>query len=167
MISRRHLISLIALSGAAVPFAAALEMYAWWNRPASTPFIHLSKEEADQVCRIADVLFPAGESIDLSGGSAQIDRFLDQLINQFGEMEISLIKFLLNGLEQLPLTMYGSAFSDLSPKQRLEFLNTWIHHDNYLIRNAMMSIITLMGMGYTSHPEVSPFLSRHHRCGFG
>ena len=167
MISRRHLFSLIAFSSAAVPVTAALEVYSWWNIPSSAPFKHLSSEEAAQIRRIADVFFPAGEAINISGGLAQIDRFLDQLIDQFGELEITLIKFLLNGLERLPFAMYGFTFSELQPKQRLEFLNSWLYHDNHLIRNAMMSVITLMGMGYTSHPDVSPFISRYHKCGFG
>ena len=167
MITRRHLLSLLAFSSAAVPLTAALEMYTWWNVPPSTPFKHLSSAEANQVRRIADVLFPAGETISISGGSAQIDRFLDQLIDQFGDLEISLIKFFLNSLERLPFAMYGTSFSNLSPKERLTFLNTWLYHDHHLIRNAMMSIVTLMGMGYTSHPKVSPLLSTHHKCGFG
>ena len=167
MITRRHLLSLLAFSSAAVPITAALEMYSWWDVPASEPFKHLSSEEADQVRRIADALFPAGSTVNLSGGSAQLDRFLDRLIDQFGEIEISLIKVLLNGLEPLPFVEYGSTFSELLPKQRLNFLNAWLHNDSHLIRNAMMSIVTLMGMGYTSHPKVSPLLSTHHKCGFG
>ncbi|MBM74377.1 MAG: hypothetical protein CMK59_03155 [Proteobacteria bacterium] len=158
---------MIALGSAAVPITAALKAYSWWNIPADAPFKHLSIDEATQVRRIAESVFPSGETIALDGGSAKLDRFLDELIDQFGSQEVSLIKFMLHGIEPMPFPIYGTTFSSLSSTNRLLFLQSWLHHDNHLVRNAMMSIVTLLGMGYTCHPDVSPLISTHHKCGFG
>ncbi len=158
---------MMAIGSAAVPITAALQAYSWWNIPAEAPFKHLSSHEAAQVRRIAESFFPSGQVTTIDGGSAKLDRFLDALIAQFGTQEISLIKFMLNGIEPLSVPAYGVTFSSLSSNNRLLFLKSWLHHDNHLVRNALMSIVTLLGMGYTSHPDIAPLISTHHKCGFG
>jgi hypothetical protein len=167
MLSRRHLLSLIALSSAAIPLATGIKLYSWFNVPAETPYQHFSAKEAEQIRLISGALYPGGKTLALDGEEAHLDRFLDELLSQLGEQEQLLIKFLLQGIEPLSFPAYGKSFSELSKRERQDFLQSWLHHDNHLVRSALLSIVTLLGMGYTTHPEAAPFLSSYHRCGFG
>lgn len=165
---RRHLIllaSLSLLSGGAV---LATGVCQWWNIPPDKPYRLLNSEEALLIVTISGAMFPNGEEMPYSGDELQLDRFFDQLLLELGETEQKLIKFFLHFIENSAyFSDHHGAFLDMDVNQRQEFLEGWLQHSNHLLRNAFLSIVTLLGMGYTSHPLVSPRLAIYHRCGFG
>ena len=56
---------------------------------------------------------------------------------------------------------------DMINKEQQEVLFKWMNEDDHLFRSAVMSLVTLLGMGYTTHPAVAPRISAFHRCGYG
>ena len=165
---RRHLIRLASLSMLSGGAILSVGAYQWWNIPPEKPYLLLNNEEALMIVAMSGAMFPKGEEIPHSGDELQLDRFFDQLLLELGETEQRLIKFFLHFIENSAyLSDNHCAFLDMDVHQRQEFLEGWLLHSNHLLRNALLSIVTLLGMGYTSHPLVSPRLAIYHRCGFG
>ena len=165
---RRHLIRLASLSVISGGAILATGVYQWWNIPPDKPYRLLNREEALLIVAISGAMFPNGEEIPHSGEDLQLDRFFDQLLLELGETEQKLIKFFLHLIENSAyLSDNHRNFLDMNMNQRQAFLEGWLQHSNHLLRNAFLSIVTLLGMGYTSHPLVSPRLAIYHRCGFG
>ena len=120
------------------------------------------------IVAISGALFPSGEEIPYSGGDLQLDRFFDQLLLELGETEQKLIKFFMHFIDKSAyLSSFHKGFLEMEVIEQQTFLENWLQNSNHLLRNALLSIVTLLGMGYTSHPQVSPRLAIYHRCGFG
>jgi len=165
---RRHLIRLASLSLISGGALLSTGIYQWWNIPPDKPYKLLSSKEGLMILAISGAMFPKGEEISWSGDELQLDRFFDQLLLELGETEQQLIKFFLHFIDKSAyLSENQSAFLDMDIHKRQVFLESWLQHSNHLLRNALLSIVTLLGMGYTSHPLVSPRLAMYHRCGFG
>ena len=142
-------------------------VYSWWDAPAASPYTRLSQREADFLSALSAAAFPAGASIALDGGTARLDRFFDTLLDSMPEDNVTLIKFLLQGLDKASIGWFGSSFHALSEADQAEQLELWLASDQHLLRSAVQSMVILLGMGYTTHPKVAPLLAVHHRCGFG
>ena len=166
--NRRQLIAIAALSSLSIGSLVAVQVYQWWDVPPEEPYVILNAHEATVVRHICMAMFPAGDQISLDGGDLQIDRFFDQLLFSLGETEQKLIKFFLQTIDKVSyLSENRSRFLDLNTSQKQKFLEDWLQSSNYLLRNALLSVVTLLGMGYTSHPQISPYIAVYHRCGFG
>jgi hypothetical protein len=166
MISRRQFIAVSAMTAAGLA-AIGGNLYFWWDAPPSSPFSRLAEREGAFLTALSSAAFPAGEEIDLDGGAARLDRFFDELLKSMPEDNVRLIKLLLQGLDRATMPFYGASFHSLSSQERQEQLSSWLSSDQHLLRSAVQSMVILLGMGYTTHPKVSPLLAVHHRCGFG
>ena len=98
---------------------------------------------------------------------AKLDRFFDQLLFSMTEQNRDLLKLLLHGLDAAPFIKYGNHFTDLEQSESENQLQRWLLSNNHLLRGAVTSLVTLLGMGYCSHPMSSNTLSKLHQCGFG
>ena len=166
--NRRHLITIAGLSALSGSAVVATQIYQWWDVPPENPYHLLNEYEAQMVHHICKAIFPAGNEISIDGGELQLERFFDQLLVSFGEMEQKLLKFFLHFIDRLSyVSEYHTSFLDLDTPKQQKFLEDCLQSSNYLLRNAFLSIITLLGMGYTSHPQISPRIAIYHRCGFG
>ena len=73
----------------------------------------------------------------------------------------------INGSPARFLIDSGATFTALSLPEQQVVLRSWFTNDVAEIRGAISSLVVLLGMGYTTHPEVSPIMSAWHRCGYG
>jgi hypothetical protein len=166
--NRRHFIAIASLSVLSGSTLVSVNAYQWWDVPPQESYHFFSEKEGQMVVAISRALFPSGEEIPYSGGDLQLDRFFDQLLLELGETEQKLIKFFLHFIEKSAyLSSIHKGFLEMEVIEQQAFLEGWLQNSNHLLRNALLSIVALLCMGYTSHPQVSPRLAIYHRCGFG
>lgn len=166
-ITRRQVLAAMA----AVPVAGALGVgttaYRWWDRPPGAGLLQLSDDEHDFVQAFAEAWMPGGGDPALSGADAQLGRFLDGILDGMDPPGARQLKLLLQALDDLTLPTRLSAFRDLSLPDRSEVLHGWLHHEQWLLRNGAVALLVLVGVGYTTHPDVVGILQPHFRCGYG
>lgn len=170
-LSRRHLLGLIAAGGALTAATGLVGAVAvgtnWWDQPADAPFEALEQEEAAVVRAVAAAAFPGGATIALGGGEADLDRFFDGLLLALPETQRNLLKLLLHALEHGAIVGAGGRLTHLPEVEQRAFVMGLINHELAEVRGAAMSLVVLLGMGYTTHPSVAPMISAWHRCGYG
>ncbi len=110
--------------------------------------------------------FPGGETVALDGGDAQLDRFFDALLGALPPTQAKLMKLLLHALDAAALPLAGGAFTRLAPAEARSVFHALIDSDIAEVRGAVLGLTTLLGAGFTTHPEVAPGLARLHRCGY-
>jgi hypothetical protein len=169
--SRRTLLGIVAAAGALTAATGLVGAFTvgtqWWDQPADTPFEALELEEAAVVRAVAAAAFPGGATIALGGGEAELDRFFDGLLLSLPEMQRSLLKLLLHALEHGAILAEGDRLSALPEGAQRAFVMGLLQHELAEVRGAAMSLVVLLGMGYTTHPTVAPMISAWHRCGYG
>ena len=166
-LTRRQLITIGAIAGISSGVGITVIGISWWNTPADAPYQNMNHDEALILSIIAGAAFPAGRVISLDGSMLNLDRFFDQMLSDMPELQSKLLKLLLNALNSAPYLDFKNTLSAQSPTEQKEQLQRWLNHPNHLFRNAVTSLVILIGMGYTSHPEVSPYFNQMHRCGYG
>ena len=166
-ITRRHLIALTTATAAAGALGVGGVGFRWWNQPAEESFGLLSVEEGAIVRAIAGAAYPRTEAIPLDGSEAGLDRYFDAMLGHVPPITAKLLKFLLHGLDGGTVLTHGATFTSLSRQDQDAVLTTWIHHDLSDLRNAAQSLVLLLGMGWTIHPKVAPYMQQFHSCGYG
>ena len=139
----------------------------WWDRPPGEGFAHLAEEEADFVRVLAGAAFPAGDVIDLSGEDADLDRFFDAMLAGMPALTGNLLKLLIEALQHAPVPVRGSRFTALSAETQQAQVVDWLASSRAEIRSGVQSLVVLLAMGYTTHPDVAPLMSTWHGCGYG
>ena len=167
MLSRRQLIKICAAVGISSGIGISALGFRWWDVPAGVPYRKMSIEEATVLTIIAHAAFPPGPIIAQNANDLKIDRFFDHLLSNMPMVQTKLLKLLLNALNTAPYLEIKSSLSSQSSIEQQEQVEKWLNHPNYLFRNAVTSLVILIGMGYTAHPEVSPYFSQMHQCGYG
>jgi len=167
VINRRKLLLYSAIVAGGAAITASITIYSWWDTPPQEPYTHINKKEAQLVSLVAGAAYPKGKQIDLDGSEAQIDRFFDLFLNNLTEEKQNLLKLLLQVTERISLLSHRAYFSDLSKEQQQHCIENLLQHDQHLVRSAYQSLIAILGMGYTTHPDVVKKLSSFHRCGYG
>ena len=166
-ISRRHLIALGSATAAAGVVGVGVTVTDWWNQPAGAGFTVLSDEEARFIRALAGAAYPRVKDIDVSGDTANLDHFFDQVLDNMPEEPRQLLRVLLHGLDGGAVLTNGATFTDLSPTDRTAVLNGWLNNDLAELRSAGQSVVLLLGMGWTIHPAVAPHMKQLHSCGYG
>ncbi len=167
MLSRRKLIAISLSLTAAVTLGAGLTAYSWWDTEAEEPYQNLNTEEATLIRALSGAAFPAGEESSLTSGEAKLDRFFDLFIGNIDGQNRRLLRFFLHILNHTTLLNEQTLFVQLAQEKQVQQLERWLLHDNHLFRSAIQSLIAILGMGYTTHPKVTPLLTPLHRCGYG
>ena len=129
--------------------------------------MHLSKDEAEFVRALSGAAFPAGDVITLSGADADLDRFFDAMLSGMPALTGDLLKLLIQALENLSVLLAGGRFTTLSMNTQQALVEGWLTNDQTELRSAVQSLVVLLSMGYTTHPEIAPLMSSWHRCGYG
>jgi len=166
-LSRRHLLALIGAAGAVAAAGAASVGLRWWDQAPDAPFGALEDEEAAVVRAVGAAAFPGGASIALHGRDADLDRFFDVLLLALPAMQRKLLKLLLHALEYGAVLDQGGRLSALPEERQRAFVMGLLAHPVAEVRGAVQGLVVLLGMGYTTHPEVAPIMSAWHRCGYG
>lgn len=165
--TRRQLLRWTTTLGIASTVVGSIQLYSWWDTDPEAPFVNLNTLEASVVRAVGRGSFPSGETIDLDGGEANLDRFFDTLLTSMTDENRVLLKLLLEAVERTSLVSHGSFFTSLSPTEQQHCIETWLGSSNTLFRGAIQSLVVLLGIGYTAHPTASTHLSKYFRCGFG
>ena len=166
-ITRRHLLALSAGTTAAAALVAGGIATRWWNQPADAPFDVLNQDEAAFVRAWASAAYPANEIISLAGEDAGLDRFFDQMLKTTPADAAKLLRLLLHALDTATYPTEGMAFSKLAEDQRQVVFTRWINSDIAPFRSATQSLVLLLGMGWSIHPDVAPHMRALHSCGYG
>ena len=166
-ITRRQLLRWTTVLGTATTLVGGVHLYSWWDTPPEAPFVNLNTLEASIVRVVGGAAFPSGETINLDGYSANLDRFFDTLLSSMTTENRQLLKLLLEAIERATIPTHGSFFTSLSTPEQQACIETWLQSSNALFRGAIQSLVVLLGMGYTAHPTASTYLARYFRCGFG
>jgi hypothetical protein len=167
LISRRHIIALSCATAIATTIGTGSLLISWWKVPPHAPFQCLSIHESKILVAIAQATFPSGAVIAMDAKDLNLDRFFDSVLFGMPTVQSDLLKLLINALNRAPHLSLKAQYLDLSFKEQTLFLKGLLEHEQHLLRSAISSLCILLGMGYTSHPEVSPSFAKYHRCGFG
>lgn len=166
-IQRRQLLALIA----AVPMAGSLGVgtlaFRWWDRPPGAGLLALSPHEYDIVQSIAEAWMPPGGTPKLSGADADLGSFFDEIISHMADLDRTLLKLLLQALDDSTLLTDFGTYTTLPLHRRSEVLYGWIHSEHSMMRSAVSAFLVLMSTGWTTHPEVASLLRPMFPCGFG
>ena len=166
-ITRRHLLALGAATAAAGALGVAGTAVSWWDQAPDAPLTALSQAEAAFVRAWAAAAFPGGAVLATDGGSAQLDRFFDATLTHLPATQRKLLKLLLHAIDTGTIAMAGSRFTALEPSRARAVFHRLSDHELAELRGAASSLTVLLGMGYTTHPDVAPVMARWHRCGYG
>jgi hypothetical protein len=166
-LTRRRVLVAGATAVAAGAAAVGGVAVRWWDRPAGEGYRFLATEEAAFLRALAGAAFPPGDVVAVDGGEAGLDHFVDELLMALPETPRALVRTLFHALDAWPLPGRLSSFSALPRAERTRVLEAWLGHDVAAVRSAAQGTVFLVGMGYTSHPDVAPLLARWHGCGYG
>jgi hypothetical protein len=166
-LTRRHLLAMGALATAASVVGVAAVGVSWWDQPAGAGYKHLSDDEAAIILALAGAAYPATPQIPVSGATLDADRFLDSAMDGLAPLLGDAVRAALHGINALPMSSHGGSFLSLTDAERGAVLISWIDSDLMPLRGVATLLVALMGMAYTSHPEVAPFFAVLHGCGYG
>lgn len=166
-VTRRQVIALGAATAAAGALSGGGTVASWWNQAPTSPYLALSGSEAHFVRAWSAAAFPGGATLALDGGDASLDRFFDEVLTHLPGIQMSLLKLLMHALDSGSIAFAGQRFTQLPPQRAREVFHQVFAHDVAEVRGAAQSLTVLLGMGYSTHPEVAPTMARWHRCGYG
>jgi hypothetical protein len=166
-VTRRHVTAALA----ALPVLGALSgggLYLrWWDRPHGDALLALSDDEYALVQALAEAWMPPGGVPALSGADADLGRFVDDLVSRMPHPEKELLKVLLQALDDATLPTHLSSFTALPLDERTAVLKGWLNSDIAEERNAVRTVLILIGEGWVMHPDVSAVLADEFACGYG
>ena len=166
-ITRRHLLALAGLTASAGAAGLAGVGLHWWQQPPQAPYAVLSADEAAFLLALGGALFPATRQIPLSGAELQLDRFMDDVLGGYPQMPRDLLRVLMHALDASCLPGHLASFSALDLETRTAVIEVWSHHDRLEVRSAFLGLVVLLGMGWSTHPEVVPTMAPMFLCGYG
>ena len=166
-LTRRHLLGISTLTACAASVCAGGIVTHWWLQPSGKGYLFFSENEAAFLRAFAGALYPPTNAIAFDGSALQLDHYLDQMLELLPETQQRLMRLLVHVLDSWTIPTHLSSFSSLTREERFSVLDGWMFHDRVEIRQATQALLSLIGMGYTSHPDISPFFAKWHACGFG
>lgn len=166
-ITRRHVLAVLAVGGAASALGTGAVGLSWWDRPPGEGLKVLSPQEYDLVQAVGEAWMPRGGTPELSAADAEVGLFFDELLAHSPEDAARMLKLLLQALDDKPRIGWFSAYRHLPLESRQEILAGWIDHPRPLLRRAVHGMIVLLSMGWTTHPEVARILRPSFGCGYG
>ena len=117
----------------------------------------LSRREEAIVATAADVLFPAGGPIPVSGSEAGLVRYMDDSLARLPRQTRMLLRVLLVFIE-VQAWVFGPRrrrFTRQSAAERVATLQSMATSRVYLRRIAFLSLRTLLSMGYLANGAVA------------
>lgn len=166
-VTRRHLLALAAGTTAAATVTGGAVIASWWNSPPDAPYTNLTSDEASFLRAWAGAAFPATQALPLAGEDAGLDRFFDEMLNHTPSDAATLLRLLINALNTSTVVTHGASFSSLGATERSQTFEDWTHAQVAHFRSATQSLVLLLGMGWSTHPEVAPHMRLLHSCGYG
>lgn len=167
MLSRRQVMAALAAVPAAGALAAGVTALRWWDRPPGEGLAALSQDEHEFLVAVADAWMPPGGEPAISGSETGVADFLDGVVASMAPAAARELKLLFQALDDLPAPLRLAPFRKLPLEARIEVLQGWIHHDQWLLRNAALAVLVLVAESVAMHPDYAAILQPHFRCGYG
>ena len=150
------MVFLVLLAGLIVFLAFRL----FWGYPKpAREFQILARRDVAFLDAAADVFFPAGEGMPLSGKEADLPGYADDYLAQLPVSKRRLILALLSLFEQGPLLWPARGvgafrrFSSLDPEQRVRVMQGWADSRLFLRRMAFSALKAVLILGYLGRSE--------------
>ena len=166
-ITRRQILAAAAAVPVVGGLAAGTTAWRWYDRPAKQGLKALSEEEYDFVQSMAEAWMPPGGVPALSGSDADLGAFFDDCVDAMTDQTGRELKLLLHALDALTVLTHLGHFQTLPLATRTAVLTGWMDSPVYLIRDAVAGVMVLMGVGWTTHPDVVHLFKPFYRCGYG
>lgn len=166
-VTRRQILAAMA----AIPLVSGLSAGAvglrWYNRAPGATLLVLADDEYAFIQALAETWMPAGGTPSLSGAEADLGRFADDLISSMASMQQTLIKLLLQVLDDATLPTHFASFKSLEIAEREIVLRGWLNADQPEVRTAVSTMLLLLGEGWGTHPKVVEHMRNEYPCGYG
>ncbi len=166
-ITRRQVVVAMGAVAAASAAAAGVTAVRWWDAPPAQGLSCLGADEHDFVQVVAEAWLPAGSKPALSGADAELGLWVDAVLAGLVRASARELKLSLQALDSATLPTRLSAFRNLNLGRRIDVLPGWLHSDLWLLHNGITALSVLVGVGWTTHPQVLPFVQPHFPCGYG
>ena len=166
-LTRRQI--LVATSAAAVlgGLTAGGTAVHWWDQPAGQQLAALSEDEARFARALADTFFPPGGQPTIGGAESGAVEGFDALLLAMEEDNRNILKIFLHTLDASTIATRCASFTKLSLEQRAEVLTSWKNHPITVWRIAIESLQILLGIGFTTHPDVAALIQPSFGVGYG
>lgn len=137
--------------------------------PAPAGLAVLHRGEAAFVQAVAEVLFPAGGAMALSGADAQLAQSVDRHLAALPEAKRFQIRLLFHFVEHVTLFLPGhepggrQRFSSLSAAARVSLLERLANHPRSVVRLLFTALRSVFVLAYLGHPgnlhglDLAPF----------
>ncbi|MBX2799962.1 MAG: twin-arginine translocation signal domain-containing protein [Myxococcales bacterium] len=165
-ITRRAALAAVACAGVAGGVGAVTALR-WWDRAPGEALVWLSADEHDFVQAVAEAWMPRGGTPSLSGADAQLGSFVDGVLEGMAPSAARETKLLLQALDDLPVVTRLRPYRRLPLHSRAEVLQGWLQSSLWPLRTGATALMMLIGLGWTTHPEVASIFQPHFGCGYG
>jgi hypothetical protein len=166
-LSRRHVLAAMGAVATAGALGAGVKAWTWWDTDPGAGLEALSTDEHDFVQALAEAWMPPGGEPALSGADAGLGRWMDDLVAAMSDASANELKILLQLFDEATIPSRLRPFRKLPLDTRIEVLRQWMTADLWLWRNGISALLVLIGIGWTTHPEVVGLMRPHFRCAYG
>lgn len=131
------------------------------------PLLAFSRREFEIVGALADVLFPPGNHIGISGREARVPEYIDHMVAGMEDDKATEVKamFLLFEHGTLAFGLRRRRFTDLPRIAQTRYLRRWETARVYSRRMLAAGLKTYLGLAYFAHPDVREALGIRRACG--
>ena len=143
-----------------VGFMLFLALRLFWGYPRpERDFQVLAPRDVAFLDAAADVFFPGGEGMPLSGLEADLPGYADAYLSELPVQKRRLILALFTLFEQSPLIWPARGlgafrrFSSLDKEQRVKVMEGWAESRLFLWRTAFSALKAVLILGYLGRPE--------------
>lgn len=165
-LTRRRLVggSLVG-TGVLVLGTAAWRVFHGVRRDATAAGLVLSEREMTAVNAFARGYFPPGNLTGIDGRTAGVAGYVDRYLHRMRSAEQNLVRGLILAMDQ------GTAFAghwrparDLTTSELKAYLHDWEQSRALWRRSLAMSLRTILGMAFFTHPQVQAALGIEPQC---
>jgi len=147
---------LVLLAAGLAVFVPRRALAGYPSAPAGLAILH--RGEAAFVQSVAEVLFPGGGAMPISGAEAQLAHSIDRHLAALPRAQRVQIRLLFFAVEHATLFMSGDEpggrrrYSSLSAAARVSFLERLSNHRQGLFRLLFTALRSVFVLGYLGHP---------------
>jgi len=126
-----------------------------------------SRREFQIVADLADVLFPAGNALGISGRQARVPEYIDHMVAGLEDDKATEMKamFLLFEHGTLAFGLRTRRFTELPRPSQERYLRRWERSRVYSRRMLAAGLKTTLGLAYFAHPDVREAMGTKRMCG--
>ncbi|MCO4772491.1 MAG: gluconate 2-dehydrogenase subunit 3 family protein [Deltaproteobacteria bacterium] len=156
----------IALVGA-VGYTAHGHAHRYEDVEPACPLRAFTRREFQIVADLADVMFPEGNALGITGREARVPEYVDHMVAGLERDKATEMKamFLLFEHGTLAFGLRTRRFTDLPPREKEKYLRRWERSRVYSRRMLAAGVKTLLGLAYFAHPAVRERMGVHRACG--